>query len=210
MGRRGGRAGGAPGAKIASEDLRCDPAKTGPAGAQVGEGEDPTAEERTKLQNLNVRSWLAQQEAEKAGARRRGEGRAPDAPLVKGSWPPNEADLEDEENEERSRVRYELRVKNEGDAERKQCCGDEKTRGGSDPRPPRSIGRLNDPELCENTAVARSALGAHRYRPDHFKGLRAGTGGAAAENDTLVRGELRREIGRSRSTTTTTRAKLSY
>ena len=27
-------------AKIASEDLRCDPAKTGPAGAQVFEGED--------------------------------------------------------------------------------------------------------------------------------------------------------------------------
>ena len=51
-------------AKIASEDLRCAPAKTGPAGAQVFEGEDRTAEERTKLQNLNVRSWLAQQEAE--------------------------------------------------------------------------------------------------------------------------------------------------
>ena len=47
--------------------------------------------------------------------------------------------------------------------------------------------RLSDPELCENTAVARSALGAHRYRPDHFKGFaREQVAQLLKENDTLV------------------------
>ena len=158
-------------AKIASEDLRCDPAKTGPAGAQVFEGEDPTAEERTKLQNLNVRSWLAQQEAEKAARVDEEKDELLRYAAYERFVAAERADLEDEENEERSRVRYELRVKNEEDAERRRAVAEMRKREVAQIEAAEIDRRLSDPELCENTAVARSALGAHRYRPDHFKGF---------------------------------------
>ena len=31
--------------------------------------------------------------------------------------------------------------------------------------------QMNDPDLCEDTALGKSALAPHRYRPDHFKGF---------------------------------------
>ena len=174
-------------AKIASEDLRCDPAKTGPAGAQVFEGEDPTAEERTKLQNLNVRSWLAQQEAEKAARVDEEKDELLRYAAYERFVAAERADLEDEENEERSRVRYELRVKNEEDAERRKQVAEMRKREVAQIEAAEIDRRLSDPELCENTAVARSALGAHRYRPDHFKGFaREQVAQLLAENDTLV------------------------
>ena len=108
--------------------MRCDPAKTGPAGAQVFEGEDPTAEERTKLQNLNVRSWLAQQEAEKAARVDEEKDELLRYAAYERFVAAERADLEDEENEERSRVRYELRLKNEEDAERRRSVAEMRTR----------------------------------------------------------------------------------
>merc|ERR1712072_1519909 len=89
---------------------------------------DPTAEERTKLQNLNVRSWLAQQEAEKAARVDEEKDKLLRYAAYERVVAAERADLEDEENEERSRVRYELRVKNEEDAERRKLVAEARKR----------------------------------------------------------------------------------
>ena len=64
-----------------------------------------------------MRSWLAQQEAEKAARVDEEKDELLRYAAYERFVAAERADLEDEENEERSRVRYELRVKNEEDAE---------------------------------------------------------------------------------------------
>jgi hypothetical protein len=157
--------------KEKGEDLRCDPKKTGPAGAQVFDGEDPTAEERRKLQGLNVRTWLAQQEAEKMARKDEDQDELLRYAAYERFVSAERADLEDEENEMRKQTRYELKEQNLGDAQRRRDSWEARKREVQGIEALEIDRRLNDPELCENTAVARSALGAHRYRPDHFKGF---------------------------------------
>jgi len=164
-----------------------DPERCGTAAAQKFRGEDPSRLERQKLQGATTQCWLAQQIAEKVA--RRDEEKDEDARYAayEAFVAESRGDLEGEEEAARFELRRALAAANARDAEERadaKVAGIEASRALERQE---ISARLVDPELIETTSVARSALGAHRYRPDHFKGLSTEQVKAIlAENETIA------------------------
>ena len=175
------------GDSAAARRYAVDPERCGTAAAQKFRGEDPSRLERQKLQGATTQCWLAQQIAEKVA--RRDEEKDEDARYAayEAFVAESRGDLEGEEEAARFELRRALAAANARDAEERadaKVAGIEASRALERQE---ISARLVDPELIETTSVARSALGAHRYRPDHFKGLSTEQVKAIlAENETIA------------------------
>lgn len=143
----------------------------GPSSAQVFDGEDVHAAERRRMQALQQRRWVAQQQAEKeseARQRREEEERyARDLLAMEATREELEQQQQREAQQQRDRAAAEneallraqaARAQREAHRERREAQAQQEA-------------LARDPMLNEDESRRASALGPHRIRVDHFKGM---------------------------------------
>ncbi|EGB12802.1 RIB43A [Aureococcus anophagefferens] len=143
----------------------------GMSAAQKFDGEDHAYVRRQELQGKQVQSWLVQQMEEKAA--RAGEEHDEDAryALYESFVAAQRGDMERDEAERRARTKAALAAANVDDAAKRAARLAGTAADVAALERAEVSARLYDPSLIETTSTAKSRLGDHRYRPDHFKGL---------------------------------------
>lgn len=143
----------------------------GMSAAQKFDGEDQAYQVRQDLQGKQVQSWLVQQMEEKACVKAEEDDEHARYAQYESFVAAQRGEMERDECERRAMHRSRLAAANVLDAaERKERIA--ATNAEIAKLESMEVNaRLYDPDLIETTSTAKSRLGDHRYRPDHFKGL---------------------------------------
>lgn len=157
--------------RIAAITRPVKPDGCGMSAAQKFDGEDADFGERSGQQGKMVQSWLVQQMEEKRQRKDEEDDEFARYAQYEAFVAAQRGDMERDESQRRAQHRAAVAAANRSDAaaRRNADAADRAKIAALERGEVRA--RLTDPDLIETTSTAKSRLGDHRYRPDHFKGL---------------------------------------